>query len=593
LKRAESRRWLARLASIGNEERKQAMKSKKNFTAHQIGALITMAIVAIWGIGVSWLHMTRPLGIAYMEILFMSAIVPICLILMPLYALRVRWSYISGIIVLLAFFAGLIKTVVGHTFVLSLSAYNLTTVVVLLSAGACIYFSLRSYLELSPVGWIKSALGIGCLLAISAVAIWQVSSHEMQIENYNRKLAVRGVQTRTGDIDQLDEKIEAMMDEGDVPSLAAAIVVNGEIVWIRGYGEQDTLDQMHDIASMTKPFVATAVMQLYEQGLIGLDDDVNQYLPFNVRHPDYPDSPITIHMLLSNRSCLAHNTDQYRAYIMGDELGPWWMGIAGLEYSEEVGALSYAEFMADYLDPDGAYFQPEVWANCKPGSQFVYSTPGFDLLGYLVEQVSGQPFNDYLQENIFAPLRMTSTTATPLDHPERMAIPYERYYGVLAKTNVQLLLSQRRRIGGGGLYSTVADLANFLLAHMNLGEFEGHQLLQPDALALMHEPIRSSGGDFMQRAYGHGWAILAEEPQQMWDITFQPRGSQGHGGGYFGYGGAMFMVEEEQGAYGYVLLTNTNDVVEGDWPWNFAIQLNIQDLILGEAYRMYQDSLNQ
>jgi CubicO group peptidase (beta-lactamase class C family) len=215
------------------------------------------------------------------------------------------------------------------------------------------------------------------------------------------------------------------------------------------------------------------------------------------------------------------------------------------------------------------------------------------LLGYLVEQVTGQPFNDYLQEYIFAPLMMTSTTATPLDNPEHMAVPHERMYGVLAKTNVQLPLSQRRRIGGGGLHSTAGDLANFLLAHMNQGKFEGHQLLHPETVVLMHRSIGSSGGDFMQRGYGYGWGIFEEEPQQLWDITLQPRGYQGHGGGFYGYSGAMFMVEEEQGSYGYVLLSNLNDAATRDWPWKFAIQINIQDLILGEAHRMYQDSLNQ
>ena len=76
--------------------------------------------------------------------------------------------------------------------------------------------------------------------------------------------------------------------------------------------------------------------------------------------------------------------------------------------------------------------------------------------------------NDYLQENIFAPLEMNSTTATPLDTPARVAISYERWYGVLARTNVQLPLFQRRRVGGGGLYSTAGDLSNFLLAQMAL-----------------------------------------------------------------------------------------------------------------------------
>jgi CubicO group peptidase (beta-lactamase class C family) len=383
------------------------------------------------------------------------------------------------------------------------------------------------------------------------------------------------------------------MDEGDIPSLAAAIVVNDEIVWIRGYGEQDTLGKMHDIASITKPFVATAVLQLYERGLIYLDEDVNQYLPFHVRHPDYPDVPITIDMLLAHRSCLAHNNDLYQVYLMGPELREWWITNTGRDYGDELFALSYPEFMAGYLDPGGPYYQPVTWADCRPGTDYIYSTPGYDLLGYLVEQVSGQPFNDYLYENIFAPLRMTSTTATPLDNPEGMAVPYERIYGVLAKTNVQLPLTQRGRIGGGSLYSTVPDMASFLTAHMNQGEFEGHQLLQPETVALMHRPTRTSGGDFMQTGYGYGWGIYERTPREMWGLTFQRRGCQGHGGSYWGYNSLMLMVEEKRGAYGYVLLTNTGHLAKADWPWHFSTRLNIGNLILGEAYRMYQDSLNQ
>ena len=79
----------------------------------------------------------------------------------------------------------------------------------------------------------------------------------------------------------------------------------------------------------------------------------------------------------------------------------------------------------------------------------------------------------------------------------------------------------------------------------------------------------------------------------MWDITFQPRGYQGHGGRYWGYSGAMGMVEESAGTYGLVLLTNTSILSKWDTPWVFATQNNIQNLILGEAYRMYQELLRQ
>jgi CubicO group peptidase (beta-lactamase class C family) len=426
---------------------------------------------------------------------------------------------------------------------------------------------------------------------LSAIPVYLVSKDQMAVENYVLRRVIQGVQARTGDIEDLDEKIEVLMAEGDIASLAAAIVVDGEIVWTRGYGEGDTLDKMHDIGSITKPFVATAVLQLYDRGLIGLEDDVNQHLPFNLRHPDYPDVPITPRMLLMNRTCLSHKIGLYDTYVMGSSLRQWRVENRGLEYREELDSLTYPEFMAGYLNPGGPYYQPENWANCQPGTNYVYSTPGFDLLGYLVEEVSGQSLNEYMQANIFTPLRMTNTTGTPLDNPERIAVPYERFYGVLTKTNVEIPLTQRRMVGGGGLYSSVEDLSNFLIAHMNQGRFGDFQLLQPETIALMHRSTRTSGGDFMQVGYGYGWGIYQKEPRQMWDITFQPRGYQGHGGRYFGYSGAMGMVEKEGGAYGFVLLTNTSMVGKFDWSWVFATQNNIQDLILSEAYRMYQDTI--
>ena len=188
---------------------------------------------------------------------------------------------------------------------------------------------------------------------------------------------------------------------------------------------------------------------------------------------------------------------------------------------------------------------------------------------------------------------MTNTTPTPLDNPDGIAAAKERIYGVLTKTSIDLPNNQRRIAGGGGLYSTAEDLADFLLAHMNKGRHGNFQLLQPETISLMHSPIRTQGGDFMQVGYGYGWGIYQDEPRQMWDITFQPRGYQGHGGSYLGYLGAMYMVEEQQGAYGYVLLTNTSHVVKTDYPWHFATNLNIGNLILQEAHRIFQASVNQ
>jgi CubicO group peptidase (beta-lactamase class C family) len=568
------------------------MKKRKNFTKDQIGALISMIIVAVWGVWISRLHMDRPLGLEHTEIMFLSAMVPIYLILLPFYGLRVRWSYISGTIVLLGLFLGLIKSILDHTFFFSLSIYNLMTIAVLLIALVCIYFSLRSYLELASVGWLKTTIGIISLLAVSVIVVWQVSTNEMRIVNYNLEQVIHGIQSRIVNIDHDDGRITTLMAEGDIPSMVSAIIVNDEVVSLQGFGEDAEQEKLYAIGSITKSFVATAVLQLYERGQIDLDDDVNQYLPFDVRHPGYPDVPITIRMLLANRSCLAHNTSTYYAFSMGPRLRQWGVENRGWDNLPEVITMTYPDFMVEYLASDGKFYQPENWADCEPSTDFVYSTTGFDLLGYLIVQISGQPLNEYLQENIFEPLDMNRTTATPLDAPGSMAIPYERWYGVLAKTNVELPRSQRRVIGGGGLYSTAGDLANFLLAHMNQGRFGDFQMLKPETIAMMHLQSSETHGDIMQIGYGYGWGLYQEEPRQMWDITFRPRGFQGHGGRTWGYCSAMYMVDDAEGSYGYILLMNHSMVESMDHPWFFSIQMNIQDILLGEAHRYFQDSQN-
>ena len=104
------------------------MKTGDAFTLAQKGALITLAVVALWSLGAAWLPLTRPLGINYTEILFLSALVPGYLVLLPLYGLRVRWSYLNGILVMLGLFVGLAKSILDNTFFFSWSAYNLTAV---------------------------------------------------------------------------------------------------------------------------------------------------------------------------------------------------------------------------------------------------------------------------------------------------------------------------------------------------------------------------------------------------------------------------------------------------------------------------------
>ena len=119
--------------------------------------------------------------------------------------------------------------------------------------------------------------------------------------------------------------------------------------------------------------------------------------------------PITPRMLLMHQSGLAHFTPTYFAYQKSDELLRWEEAQRGTTIYGSVDPMAqkpdYPTFMAGYFDPAGDD-APQVWTENRPGASYSYSSPAYDLLGYLVEAVSGQPLEDYLRESIFAPLGM-------------------------------------------------------------------------------------------------------------------------------------------------------------------------------------------
>ena len=110
------------------------------------------------------------------------------------------------------------------------------------------------------------------------------------------------------------------------------IVLNDELVWAKNYNGPAGLDSVHSVGSIQKPFTASAVLQLVEQGTFDLDEDVSEYLPFPVRHPSHPDTPITIRLLLTHQSGLGDYTEADGVYIyQGDsaihEFGEALLGI--------------------------------------------------------------------------------------------------------------------------------------------------------------------------------------------------------------------------------------------------------------------------
>jgi CubicO group peptidase (beta-lactamase class C family) len=326
----------------------------------------------------------------------------------------------------------------------------------------------------------------------------------------------------------------------DVPGLAAAIVKHGRLVCVAAAGlaniEQErpvAPDTLFLIASVSKTITGTALMQLRDQRKFHLDDDVNPYLPFKVAVPAAPTSPITFRQLLTHTSSIADNTKYINcpgSCAYGSSLGTFVTKGAD-------SPISLPNLTKGYLTPGGAYY--DRIANFKPGAPGTiaeYSNMGIVLAGYLVELLSGTPFDRYTKEQIFTPLGM-DTSSWRLDGIDRslLAMPYDKSssgyvpYGHYGEPDYP----------DGMLRTSVKELGHFLISHIEGGQYGGQRILK--ARTVREILKRQSALDRLQ---GLVWVMQSIDGRTVW----------GHDGADNGAGAQMWFdpVKSE----GVILLTN-------------------------------------
>lgn len=264
---------------------------------------------------------------------------------------------------------------------------------------------------------------------------------------------------------ELDDYILAEMDYENLPGMSTLIVKGGEIVWVESYGMADIENDVPVsdntaflMASVSKLFMATAFMQLEEDGLIDLDEDINTYLPFDVFNPNYPNISITSRMLMTHTSSIADDWSSMDThYTIGDP------------------TITLGDYMEMYFSTSGVdYDAQNNFNNDLPGTDFDYSNMAADLAGYLVEVVSEELFSEYSNTHVFDELCMDNTSwylsdfdtlnvARPYDWQGSQFDPYP-HFGFPGYTS-------------GLLRSNVLDIANFMIAYLQNGLFNNNQLL--------------------------------------------------------------------------------------------------------------------
>jgi CubicO group peptidase (beta-lactamase class C family) len=328
----------------------------------------------------------------------------------------------------------------------------------------------------------------------------------------------------------LDIFITDQMENKHIPGVSAVIIKDEKLAWVGNYGVANLstgqpvdTNTIFMLASISKTITATAIMQLYEDGYFELEDDINLHLPFEIYHPSYPDSTITMLQLLTHSAAMRDNWDILdTVYVAGDS------------------PLPLGDFMQGYFEVGGPYYYAEDnFYTYAPGADYNYCNEGIALLGYMVEVFTGQPFNSYCNEHIFEPLCMTNTGwfLSELD-TNLIAHPYDYISG----SYYDYGLYGYPDYPDGQLRTTSLSLAKFLWMNMFDGNFNGVQILEPETINL----IRSSQIPFIDPTQGLVWYSY-EDGGTWW----------GHSGGDSGVSTDMYFNEDTQ--TGIIVLANSDN----------------------------------
>ena len=307
------------------------------------------------------------------------------------------------------------------------------------------------------------------------------------------------LEPRSGQLSaQVDAAVRQQMKDQRIPGMGLAVIVNGHVVKAKGYGFANlelrspvTPPTVFEAGSLTKQFVATAILLLAEEGKLSLDDSITKYFP--EAGPEM--TPVTIRHLLTHTSGIPDVSDGT---------------------SETSGATGVVDFRREYSEDALARAYLSQALASKPGTKWSYCNACYDLLGIIIHQVSGKPYGEFLRQRIFTPLGMTTASVFNFaDIIPNRANGYTLVDG--AWKNDHRWWSQSIYSGAaGGLWMSVLDLANWDAA------LNSDRIIRQASREIMWTPVPLDDGS----AYpgGMGWFIATVNGHR---VVFHTNGGPG------------------------------------------------------------------
>lgn len=329
-------------------------------------------------------------------------------------------------------------------------------------------------------------------------------------------------------IKSTEKEINKVIDKFDAVGLSIVVVKADEVVYSNSFGYKNLetketleLNDIFRIASISKSFSATAIMQLIEQGKISLDDDLSDLIGFKVRNPKYPNTVITLRMALSHTSSISDSKGYFKLDIIDPRKNPDW-------------ALSYNDY--------------------KPGTDYEYCNLGFNMIGTIIERISGKRFDHYIKDNILSPLglyggynvnELDSERFVTLYNYDKQIQRFEPSPSAYAKRtedieNYVMGYSAPIFSPTGGMKISAPDLATYMTMHMNFGSYQDIDIISEKSARMMQSPV----------AHKEGYGLALRKTDELIDGV----SLTGHTGSAYGLYSAMFFHPEDK--YGFVVITN-------------------------------------
>ncbi len=344
-----------------------------------------------------------------------------------------------------------------------------------------------------------------------------------------------------------ENEIQDIMKRLDVTGLAVAVVKNGNIIYTNSFGKKNIEanlplggEDIFRIASISKSFSATSIMQLIENKKLSLNDDFSNLVGFKVRNPKFPQTVITLKMVLSHTSSINDSQGYFNLDIINPEKNKDW-----------------AKCYKDY----------------EPGTNYEYCNLNYNMVGAVIEKISGERFDNYVKNHILTPLglyggynissldstRFVTLYAYNSDSKSFTASPSAYTSRNADIDNYKMGYSTPMFSPTGGMKISAADLAKYMTMHMNYGKYKWVRIISRKSSKLMQTKIANEED--------YGLAIRGA------DSLIPGKALKGHTGSAYGLYSAMFFDPKEK--FGIVVITNgCNPVYKNDFNEVIASTIN-------------------